>query len=788
MSRVTVLCTAWLTLLVGGWCADFFFALRVPGVGAVMLSLIPLLLARSRPLLFCAAVLTPLALLSPLLARPEIWQDIEELEGRALSCGFGWGAVVVGLMQERWRQLALLANVRLAGLIDTAPDIIWVGRPGAPATQMSDGWPTFTGQRREQALGMGWLDAIHVDDRARASALWRTPDPNAWPDTYDIELRVWHEASSSYHAVALSIRPLRGPSGELLDWVGVFAGREQRKTQDRQLAAQREQLVEAHRLARAGNWQLDIATSTVRLSPELSEAFGGPAEAGALPLADALQAFTADVRDAIATELRRLIDDGGDHYGEYTVMLPDGVRRVAALTARSKRSGDDGAVVVGSAQDVTDRVRAQERQRELEQQLFQSSKLQTVGELATGIAHDFNNVLATMIGFSELARKRLLGMDTQSYAYLERVLEAGRRAGELVRTLMSFARAKRGDQPRNASAIELAPVVTETLKLVRASVPDGIEIAQDIAPNISMRMERVHLQDALLNLCINARDALGGAGRLTVTLSMQETHDTCAVCGERVRGAAAVLSVRDNGAGVDPAALPYIFEPFYSTKSEQQGTGMGLAMVARVVHEDGGHVLLSSRRGDTRFSLVFPAGSVQVSEHPTTVASVPAPVSIAALAVRAVADASANAAALAADSVASAGPRQRVMVVDDEPSIGRLIASALESYGLVVTVFVEPREAAAAYQVNPERWDLLITDLTMPGMSGLELAGLVREVRWLPVLLLTGGGASDEELRGAGVVDQIMRKPFAMNEFVRVTAGLLRDTVRNEVPALLVRG
>ena len=122
-----------------------------------------------------------------------------------------------------------------------------------------------------------------------------------------------------------------------------------------------------------------------------------------------------------------------------------------------------------------------------------------------------------------------------------------------------------------------------------------------------------------------------------------------------------------------------------------------------------------------------------------------------------------------------------MLVVDDEPSIGRLIASALESYGLSATVFVEPREAAAAYQANPDRWDLLVTDLTMPGMSGLELAGLVREVRWLPVLLLTGGGASDEELRGAGVIDQLMRKPFSMNEFIRATAALLRDIPKREV-------
>ena len=128
------------------------------------------------------------------------------------------------------------------------------------------------------------------------------------------------------------------------------------------------------------------------------------------------------------------------------------------------------------------------------------------------------------------------------------------------------------------------------------------------------------------------------------------------------------------------------------------------------------------------------------------------------------------------------GVGQRVLVVDDEPSIGRLISSALESYGLIVSVFVEPREAAAAYRSTPDRWDLLITDLTMPGMSGLELAAVVREINWIPVLLLTGGGASDEELRSGGVIDQIMRKPFAMNEFVRVTSTMLREGVKNDPP------
>lgn len=784
MSRFSLLFVAWLTLLIGGWSLDFFQAQRVLGVGAEMLSLVPLLLLRNRSLIIAAGVLTAIALVSPLPFRPHVLQDIEEVEGRILANVMLWGTVVVGVFQERWRRASVLGDVRLNAVIDALPGVIWVGRAGAPSDARGAEWAAFTGQSHDEASGEGWLDAVHADDRVRARTLWFAPDPNAWPDRYDIEIRLWHAPSRRYRSVSMSVRPMRGASGKLLDWVGVITDIDERKRNELALASNVEQLHATQQLARIGTWEVDVPSETVRISAELAEAFGMAPVALEQSLSSALQMFVVDIRGSIEEEIRRLIAEGGERRGEYTVMLEDGTRRVGAITAVSINHEDGSLKLHGTAQDITERVRAAERQRELEAQLFHSAKLQTVGELAAGIAHDFNNVLATVIGFAELARKRLIDRDPQSQAYLERVLEAGRRAGELVRTLMSFARGKAGAELArgNIGDIALAPIVTETLKLVRASVPEGIEIAADVTANINARVERVHLQDALLNLCINARDALGSSGKISVSLTLQEMHDVCTVCGERLRGAAAVLSVRDNGTGVDPSVLPRIFEPFYSTKPEHQGTGMGLAMVSLLMHSGGGHIVVVSRRGDTRFSLIFPGGTHHLGEVATTVtqnvvSTASSPVAVAVVA-RDRADEVANA---VQEPQNAAGLRRRVLVVDDEPSIGRLIASALESYGLSATVFVEPREAAAAYQANPDRWDLLVTDLTMPGMSGLELAGLVREVRWLPVLLLTGGGASDEELRGAGVIDQLMRKPFSMNEFVRATAALLRDIPKREV-------
>ena len=800
MSRVNVFLAAWLILLIGGWGLDVMLAQRVLGSGAIVLSLIPVLLSRSQLMLFTAAALTPIALLSVGLARPVLWHDIEEVQARILGIALAWGSVLVGVLQERWRRVAAHGDVRLAALADALPDIIWVGTPGvvpntprtvsgAPSDAPGPAWSAFTGQRRDQSREEGWLQAVHPDDRSRARALWLTPDPQAWPDDYDIEVRLWHAPDHAYRVVAMSVRPLPAVGRHPRGWVGVIIDRHERDRSAILLAVHREQLAQAYRLAHAGHWELAIATGMVSISADLAAAFGSPDGASERPLAEVLQMFAADARDIVAAELQQLIDSGEEHRGEYGVVLEDGVRRVGALTARREVRADGTVVIAGTLQDVTQRVRAVQREGELELQLLQSARMQTVGELATGLAHDFNNVLATMIGFGELARKRLAGVDAQSQVYLDRVVEAGARAGDLVRTLMSFARGK-GAAPGTQTAVALGPIVTQTLRLVRATVPGGIEIHADISGDVHVRVEPIHLQDALLNLCINARDALGTSGKLSVALSLRETHDTCAVCGARLRGPAAVLSVRDNGAGVDPGALPYIFEPFYSTKPEHQGTGMGLAMVAQLTHRNGGHVLVSSTRGDTRFSLVFPGATAQRGDarstadaraDAVTAADYPDPVSSVADHARGMAG-HARGSAGSGDGAAR-GARQRVMVVDDEPSIGRLVASALESYGVAVTVFVEPREALAAYRAQPGHWDLLITDLTMPGMSGLELAGLVRQSHEIPVLLLTGGGASDEELRSAGVIDQIMRKPFVINEFVRAAAALLRDRARPRAAA-----
>jgi PAS domain S-box-containing protein len=393
-------------------------------------------------------------------------------------------------------------------------------------------------------------------------------------------------------------------------------------------------------------------------------------------------------------------------------------------------------IMLAAIRDITERKRAEEQRARLETQLRQAQKMEAIGQLTGGIAHDFNNILTSVMGYIALAADRSDGAGDERLArYLGQASAACTRARDLIQQMLTFSRGQRGE-PR---ALRLAPLVEESVKLLRSSLPATIDIATDLDEHAPPALlDPVQLDQVLLNLCINARDAMPDGGRIGVTVRAETlAGGVCTACRGRLDGRFVALAVTDTGHGITPEVLDRMFEPFFSTKEVGKGSGMGLAMVHGIVHDHGGHIQVSSRpSAGAEFRILFPALG---------------------------ADAAGAAASQARDSRSARRPalRGRVLVAEDEPMVAEFMGELLTGWGLEVTLAADGAEARDLFAGDPEHFDLVVTDQTMPRLTGLELARVLARLRpGVPVVLYTGYGEdlAAGQLEAAGV-RALVKKP-----------------------------
>jgi PAS domain S-box-containing protein len=407
--------------------------------------------------------------------------------------------------------------------------------------------------------------------------------------------------------------------------------------------------------------------------------------------------------------------------------------------------------VLQIGQDVTARRAADAERAQLEAQLRQSQKMEAIGHLTGGIAHDFNNILQGILGNLTLAAERQAELgDARLGKYLERAQHSAQRARELIGQMLTFSRGQRGAR----RPVSLPELVRDAAKLLRSTLPSTIELRMSMAASVpELELDAVQIEQVVLNLCINARDAMRGSGAIRIGLGAPAAYRAvCASCRQKVDGRFVELQVRDNGPGIPQEVMDRMFEPFFSTKEVGRGSGMGLSLAHGIVHEHGGHILVDSLLGErTKFRVLLP-----------------------------VPEAGAPGLRSAGGPAGQASPARtrlagRVLVVDDELAIREFMADLLGGWGLEVAVLADGAEARAAIAAEPGRYDLLITDQTMPHLTGLALA---REVSVLcpgmPVILYTGYAEdlSPQELRAAGV-RELVRKPIEPAHFFPLLAAHL---------------
>ncbi|GAB7078569.1 hybrid sensor histidine kinase/response regulator [Megalodesulfovibrio paquesii] len=388
--------------------------------------------------------------------------------------------------------------------------------------------------------------------------------------------------------------------------------------------------------------------------------------------------------------------------------------------------------LLGVAVDITERKEAETERARLEKHFRQAQKMQALGTLAGGIAHDFNNMIFAILGFVRLALRQV---DNTSKAaeYLQQIQSAGMRASDLVRQILTFSR----QTEQEKKPVHLLSLFKEIVKMLRATLPSTIEIVLDISPEVHEQSDALlgdptQIHQVIMNLCTNAGHAMRERGG-TLTLSLK--HSTLSPQQARgmvdlVPGDYLELSVRDTGHGIPPDILEQIFDPFFTTKAPGEGTGMGLSVVHGIVKNHGGSVAVDSAVGKgTNFTVRLPRLLQEPGQEERLC------------------------------RIAPTGS-EHVLFVDDEALLVQMAGEMLSQLGYKVTGSTDPVKALEVFRDAPERFDLVITDQTMPHMTGLELARQVLALRPdKPVILLTGYSESvtREAVEAAGVAEFIMK-------------------------------
>ena len=388
---------------------------------------------------------------------------------------------------------------------------------------------------------------------------------------------------------------------------------------------------------------------------------------------------------------------------------------------------------------------AEVEKRQLENQLRQSQKMEAIGTLAGGIAHDFNNVLSIILGNAELA---LADMSNEHTAHrnLERILTASLRARNMIRQLLSFSRKEEsGRKP-----LRLNSVITESLKLMRASLPTNISIQRDICETgCNTIADPTQIHQIMLNLCTNAAHAMEpNGGVLTVRLeSVTLNENTAADANGLAPGNYARLVVADTGHGIEKDIIDRIFDPYFTTKAPGKGTGMGLSVVHGIIKASGGAIRAFSRPGRlTEFHLYLPVVDTVIAAEPTIF-----------------------------DQQHLQGGHEHILLVDDEEMLVDMMRQVLEQLGYTVSAHTDSNAALKTFLACPQAYNLLITDMTMPGMTGTGLAKAVKAVRSnLPIILCTGFNEqiSKENAQSLGIQALIM-KPVGMQQLAETIRKVL---------------
>ena len=485
---------------------------------------------------------------------------------------------------------------------------------------------------------------------------------------------------------------------------------------------------------KAGIWESGTGLNAAIWSDEIWRLYGLDPHSCEPSTENWLNTIIPEDREEIREQIIKTKRNGTELNCMWRVRDPDGsIRWLLAKGTPFKDSEGKRLGYMGIVIDITDRKKEEEEKQHLEAQLFKAQRLETIGTLAGGIAHDFNNILTPILGYAEMGRDNL-HFDQAEHDYFNEIMLAAERAKTLISQILTFSRA----QKITLSRVSIQGVVTEALKLLRASIPATVTIDKemdDACGQVLADPSQIH--QVIVNLCTNAFQAMGeNAGVITIALEeIMPSGELLKSLPEPHAKRYAHLIVSDTGTGMDESVMERIFEPFFTTKSINKGTGLGLSVVHGIISNCNGQINVDSQPGKgTTFNIYLPViegqkSGVAEQEHLPEKGS------------------------------------GRVLFVDDEEASTRMMTIMLGKLGYSIQATNSPLQALELFRKNPDRFDLVITDLTMPEMTGIDLADELQSLKpGLPIILMTGYSKDLENvkaLRKHGI-RSFMKKPVKM--------------------------
>ena len=639
--------------------------------------------------------------------------------------------------------------------VELNPQVPWTCDPDGNITSYSNRWLELTGQAPGEPDGVGWIKALHPDDVPGTVAVFA--DCLSSGEPVDVDYRLRMAGTGEYRWMRARARPRRNEGGAIVRWYGVVEDVHDKKLAE---ASLREMNRTLERRIEEALLQRKLWAEVFETTDALVGALGTDFRLLAANRAW-LDGFEAafGVRPRVGDDILDLLSDAPEHRDEVRAAWaeafagdafsmvrefgdPKRRRSPYELTFTTLRDADGRRIgAFQYVQDVSQRLRDQERLARAEEALHHAQKMEAVGQLTGGVAHDFNNLLTIIRSSVEFLQRPDLAEERRA-RYLSAVSETVDRAAKLTSQLLAFARRQAlkpevfdiGDRLRGVA--DMLDAVTGARIRIVTEMPDTA---------CHVRADPNQFETALVNLVVNARDAMNGEGTLSLRLA-------CGVGLPGIRnhaaalGPFAALSVRDEGAGISPDLLARIFEPFFTTKEVGKGTGLGLSQVIGFAKQSGGDVDVSSEVGrGTTFTLYLPE-----VERPAQV----------------------EAQAHGQPEAQARGAGLRVLVVEDNVAVGRFCTQLLEDLGHATTWAHNAEAALVEIAREPSRFDAVFSDVVMPGMGGVEFARRLRlDHPDLPVILTTG--YSDALARDDAHGFDLVRKPYSAEQVAQALRGIL---------------
>ena len=653
----------------------------------------------------------------------------------------------------------LNSREELNSIIRSTPDVIYRLDTMGRFTFVSDAIRRY-GVTPEELIGKPFIDFIHKEDQPLADH--RVNDRRTGSrGTKGLAIRAFGDYGKQSGASRQADDPdpvflvdaeglyVSGESG-----VKVFVGTQgiaRDITAQRQMESARmeseDRLLMALDVSGAGIWQLDLKSGALRVDERICALLGYGEADLARGLKFVREKTALDTWDEIKLKFNRHVAGYASMFDhEFRLQARQGQWKWFHTKAKVVRydSNDRPETMVGIIVDTTDRKEAESERKRLESKLQQAQKMEAIGTLAGGIAHDFNNILGAMVGYTQLAQLHA-GDDSRMLGYVENILKASERAKGLVEQILTFTRQGKS---RKVSC-DIAVVLKEAVKLIRASIPTTINIVHTIPTKLgSVMADQTQIHQVLMNLCTNAAHAMENqGGTLTVTLESLVLDETAVASGvdDLKPGRFLQLSVEDTGAGMEKSLIERIFEPYFTTKALGEGTGMGLATVHGIVRDHGGRIFVEScpEEGSV-FRVLFPV----LNDEAETDLIQP---------------------------ISYLRGTERILFVDDEETLTTVGVEMLKDLGYDAVGTTNPVDALNMFKAQPDGFDLVITDMTMPDLTGDQLAEAIIQCQPdIPVIICTGFSKFMTSERASALgIRALLMKPVTVEKLSRTIRDVL---------------